>query len=78
MPKLTVELNLPTQTDIDDFLSACGWTAQSGVTKAEWAKKTIAEFVKEKIKSQRMVTVSEAQRVQTDQVLSQINSLTIS
>lgn len=77
MPKLTVELNLPAQADIDDFLTATGWTAQSGVTKADWAKKILADYVKERIKSQRIVAVSEAQRLQTEQVLSQLNSLNI-
>lgn len=77
MPKLTLELNLPTQADIDDFLTATGWTAQSGIAKPDWAKQVLAQHVKNVIKDKRVMDARRAQQIAVDQVSTQADDLSI-
>lgn len=78
MPKLTIELNLPTQTDIEDFLAATGWTAQSGIAKPDWAKQVLAQYVKNVIKDKRVMDARRSQQIAVDQVSTQVDALVIS
>lgn len=63
MPTLNLNINVPTQAEIDDFCAAYGYTGQG--TKAAFVKSVLINMVKSAIKSYRTGQV----RVQTDATL---------
>lgn len=68
MPILNLTVNLPTQSEIDDFCLAYGYTGQG--TKAAFAKSVIVNIIKSAIKARR---VSQA-RIQTDSTIKDVEN----
>jgi hypothetical protein len=67
----TITVNIPDDkiTEVKDAIcEAYGWTAESGMTKAQFAKRVVADFVKEIYRSQVGTKAAEAARLTSEQV----------
>lgn len=75
MPTLNITLSVPTQSEVDDFCLANGYT--TGV-KSDFIKATIASYVKNKIKSYRVNKARQSADVTIKQVSDSVTILDIS
>lgn len=77
MANRTITFNLPDgQEDalILEFATFHGWTSDNGFTTAAWAKKVLAEVIKESIKNYRVGTAVGIARTQKE---TEVNALVI-
>jgi hypothetical protein len=65
----TITVNIPDDkiTEVKDAIcEAYGWTAEIGMTKAQFAKRVVADFVKEIYRSQVGAKAADAARVSAE------------
>lgn len=85
--QVTLTFNVPTQTEIDDFVVYLGWTAtvpdpqdrtkmiSNPVSKAQFAKQAVINYVRECIKAKR---ASDAEKTAREVQVDAVNALIIS
>lgn len=74
MPTLNLTISVPTQAEVDDFCTATGY--KSGV-KADFVKTTVANYIKNTIKSYRVSQARQTADVTIKQVSTSADGLII-